>query len=114
MTAMRSIDLTRVDEWKDGCVQSVEDCLVAEEPLEIRINEQPFTVTMRTPGHDLELAAGLLFTEGVIQNVQELASLSAVSGKNRIDAQVSGDFVAEELHRNLGATAACGLCGRTG
>jgi FdhD protein len=113
MTAMRSIDLTRVDEWKDGCVQSVEDCLVAEEPLEIRINEQPFTVTMRTPGHDLELAAGLLFTEGVIQNVQELASLSAVSGKNRIDAQVSGDFVAEELHRNLGATAACGLCGRT-
>jgi len=113
MTAARSIDLTRVDEWKDGCVQSVEDCLVAEEPLEIRVNEQPFTVTMRTPGHDLELAAGLLFSEGVIQNAQELTSLTAVSGKNRIDATVNSDFLAEELHRNLGATAACGLCGKT-
>src|SRR5690349_10218997 len=113
MTAARSIDLTRVDEWNDGRVQSVEDCLVAEEPLEIRVNEQAFTVTMRTPGHDLELAAGLLFTEGVIQNALELSSLSAVSGKNRIDAKVSSDFDAEELHRNLGATAACGLCGKT-
>src|SRR5256885_2329049 len=52
MTAARAIDLTRVDEWKDGTVHSLQDYLVAEEPLEIRVNGNPLTVTMRTPGHD--------------------------------------------------------------
>ena len=49
----------------DGA-QSVTDAVAREEPLEIRIEGRPVAITMRTPGHDLELAAGFLFTEGVI------------------------------------------------
>jgi len=113
MSAARSINLTRVDEWKDGRVHSFQDCLVAEEPLEIRVNEEPFTVTMRTPGHDLELAAGLLFTEGVIQSGSEIASISLVSGKNTISATVENAVAIDEFRRNFAATAACGICGKT-
>jgi putative transposase len=53
----RSLDLTQVAEWDNGKVFRKEDYLAAEEPLEIRIAETPLSVTMRTPGHDLELAA---------------------------------------------------------
>src|ERR1035437_5269033 len=60
----RSLELTQVTEWEDRSVHSKQDSLAAEEPLEIRIDGAPLTVTMRTPGHDLELAAGFLLTEG--------------------------------------------------
>ena len=53
------------------------DLVVAEEPLEIRIAGESLMVTMRTPGDDLDLAAGLLFTEGVISSLDEVASLDA-------------------------------------
>src|SRR6185295_11061556 len=51
------------------------DELAIEEPLEIRIDTRPFIVTMRTPGHDDELAAGFLFTEGLIRSADDLRSL---------------------------------------
>ena len=63
----RSVDLTQISEWDDGKVRRKEDYLAAEEPLEIRVGDEPLSVTMRTPGHDLELAAGFLFTEGLVQ-----------------------------------------------
>ncbi len=65
-SAQRSQFLTQVTEWNDGEVTRHDDALAAEEPLEIRIGGVPLTVTMRTPGHDLELAAGFLLTAGVI------------------------------------------------
>jgi FdhD protein len=71
----RSIDLTQVTEWSDGRVRRVQDSLAGEEPLEIRVGENPLAVTMRTPGHDLELAAGFLFTEGIIQGREQIISL---------------------------------------
>jgi len=60
----RSIDLTLVQEWQDGRVRRFQDYLVGEEPLEIRVGKHALSVTMRTPGHDLELAAGFLYSEG--------------------------------------------------
>ncbi len=56
-----SVELTQVAEWRDGAVHLLQDSLAAEEPLEIRIDGAPVTVTMRTPGHDVELnVTGLL------------------------------------------------------
>jgi len=60
----RSVDLTLVSEWNEGRLRRVQDYLVGEEPLEIRIGGEPLSVTMRTPGHDLELAAGFFLLKG--------------------------------------------------
>ena len=49
----RSVDLTQVAEWNDGQIRDQQDFLAAEEPLEIRIGENPLSVTMRTPGHEI-------------------------------------------------------------
>ena len=65
-TPVRPMEVTGVTEWQEGKVSRFEDYLVGEEPLEIRIGSSPISITMRTPGHDLELASGFLLTEGVI------------------------------------------------
>src|SRR5438876_10424823 len=116
MHAAPSIDLTHVNEWKDGHVHSFQDYLVAEEPLEIRVNGQPLTVIMRTPGHDLELAAGFLFTEGLIGDASQLINLRPVPAKNNanvVEAQLGESPSLEHLRRNFAATSSCGICGKT-
>src|SRR5450759_5403293 len=62
----RNILSVPVDRIESGSSTAVQDLLAVEEPLEIRINERPISITMRTPGHDFELVAGFLFTEGII------------------------------------------------
>jgi len=74
----RSVNLTRVSEWDDGNIGRKDDYLAAEEPLEIRVGDDPLSVTMRTPGHDEELAAGFLFTEGLIQNREQIVALENI------------------------------------
>ena len=69
----RSLEFTQVTEWNDGAVHSQQDSLAAEEPLEIRVDGTPLSVTMRTPGNDLELAVGFLLTEGIIESREQLA-----------------------------------------
>ena len=96
------------------------DLVVAEEPLEIRIAGESLMVTMRTPGDDLDLAAGLLYTEGVISSLDEVASLThggASAGRDKdnvVDVTVAPGhkLKASGARRVLRATAACGLCGK--
>ncbi len=76
----RSVDVTLVQEWDQGQVRRVQDYLVGEEPLEIRVRNLPLTVTMRTPGYDLELAEGFLFTEGFIQQHNQIISIGHAEG----------------------------------
>src|ERR1700750_2325613 len=76
---VRSLELTQVTEWNDGTVQSQQDSLAAEEPLEICVNGMPLTVTMRTPGNDLELAAGFLLTEDIIESSEQIAEIRVVA-----------------------------------
>jgi FdhD protein len=115
----RSIDLTQVSEWQDGSVRRFEDYLVAEEPLEVRVNGTPLTVTMRTPGHDLELAAGFLFTEGIIQKREQIALLEHAQGGSReaagnaVEVRLIGiEFERERMQRNFFAASSCGICGK--
>ena len=120
----RSIDVTQVMEWRDGQVRRAQDYLVAEEPLEIRLDETPLSVTMRTPGHDLELAAGFLFTEGLIERREQIVSLeygktaydktkNQQASGNIVQVQLSGtSFEPEQLRRNFFMTSSCGICGK--
>jgi len=114
----RSIELTQITEWEDGKVRSLQDCLAAEEPLEIRVGSVPLVVTMRTPGHDLELAAGFLLTEGIIQFPEQISSLCAVTPENgtksnRVDVELKDTaFDHGAMQRNFFAASSCGVCGK--
>jgi FdhD protein len=117
-TPERSIELTQVTEWEDGSVRSQLDSLAAEEPLEIRVGGVPLAVTMRTPGHDLELAAGFLLTEGIIQSPEQIFGLRAVMPENgvksnRVEIELKDtDFDPANLQRNFFAASSCGVCGK--
>ncbi|MFP5277790.1 MAG: formate dehydrogenase accessory sulfurtransferase FdhD [Acidobacteriota bacterium] len=112
----RSLALTQVMEWEDGNARQVQDYLAAEEPLEIRAAGRPLTVTMRTPGHDRDLAAGLLFTEGFIDRPEHLRGLSQspVHRSNLIEAEFSAAVCEQPLaERATVAASGCGICGKT-
>jgi FdhD protein len=97
------------------------DTLAVEEPLEIRIGGRAFTVTMRTPGHDVELALGFLVAEGVIRSAADVTNArhcpdAAVDGDgnpthNVVEVQLAAGVTppARELHRVV--SSACGVCG---
>lgn len=116
----RNIDLTQVSEWDDGNVRRKEDYLAAEEPLEIRVDAEPLSVTMRTPGHDRELAAGFLFTEGIVQRHAQIISIDENAGDrdanraNVVRAQLAPESApdTEKLRRNFFAASSCGICGK--
>ena len=114
----RSLELTQVSEWNDGVVQSVQDALAAEEPLEIRIEGAPLTVTMRTPGHDAELAAGFLLTEGILRSRDQIAAIDSTAARNGARSNVvevvlrDCDFERSAMQRNFFTASSCGICGR--
>jgi FdhD protein len=104
------------------------DVLAVEEPLEIRLyppDGRPHTqvsVTMRTPGHDFDLATGFLFTEGIVQNVEEVQSLRYCTDPD-LDGEQQYNIVnvvlrsgaaydPERLRRNFYTTSSCGVCGK--
>jgi FdhD protein len=101
-----------------GSARRVPDDLVVEEPLEIRLDDHLVGTTMRTPGHDFELAAGVCFTDGLlagapVAGVRYCATASAVeTGFNVVTVDTEG--VAPEPVPRLGTmTSSCGLCGST-
>jgi FdhD protein len=116
----RDTDVTQVHEWKDGRVEARQDDLAAEEPLEIRIDERPLTVTMRTPGHDFELAAGFLFTEGIVGRAEQILSIREPAGVkftergNIVEVELAPDVKLdlEATQRNFFAASSCGICGK--
>jgi FdhD protein len=114
----RSVELTQVSEWNDGVLRSVQDALAAEEPLEIRVEGAPLAVTMRTPGHDAELAAGFLLTEGIIRSRDQIATISSIAPQNGGRSNVvevelrECDFDRSEMKRNFVTASSCGICGR--
>ncbi|WP_022873620.1 formate dehydrogenase accessory sulfurtransferase FdhD [Nesterenkonia alba] len=117
--------VTRVVTNDDGALASRNkiDSVAVEEPLELRLGGESFTVTMRTPGHDFELAAGFLVAEGIVGSPDELRGLRYCAGTdefgnqtyNVIDAGLDPLLVRPSIRekRNVLTTSACGICGTT-
>jgi len=103
---------------RQGRKREISDWVVVEEPLEIRVDGESLAVIMRTPGHDVELAAGFCLTEGVVRSMGDIGTIrqcGSEDGKqNIIEVSLAPgvDFDHQRLRRNLMASAACGLCGR--
>lgn len=117
-TPPRSVKLTQVTEWEDGELRSAGDYLASEEPLQILVDGKPLVVTMRTPGHDQELAAGFLWTEGLIESCDQILAIGApqtgcAKSQNTIDIQLSGGSIQpEKLQRNFFSNSSCGICSK--
>ncbi|OKK01247.1 formate dehydrogenase accessory sulfurtransferase FdhD [Amycolatopsis sp. CB00013] len=112
----------RVVRVVEGVPGARPDTLTVEEPLEIRVGGKPLTITMRTPGHDFDLAAGFLVGEGVSRSSDDIRSIRYCAGAtadgsntyNVLDV-VLADGVAPpdaSLERNFYTTSSCGLCGK--
>ncbi len=85
-----------------------EEILAVEEPLEIRIGGEPVAVTMRTPGHDEELALGFCLTEGLVPLAARVPDDLAA---NTVDVEATG-FDPERLRRHFYTSSSCGVCGK--
>jgi FdhD protein len=99
-----------------------QDALAAEEPLELRVGGKALAVTMRTPGHDVELAHGFLLTEGVIGAAEDISTArycDSVDDQGRNTYNVLDLALAPgveppdtSLERNFYTTSSCGVCGK--
>lgn len=91
-----------------------QDMLAVEEPLEIRLAGLAISITMRTPGHDPDLAAGFLLSEGIIEDPHDIASLRVGESENSILVELQPGFSPdlERLRRNFYAASSCGICGK--
>lgn len=99
---------------RDGDLEYFPDELTIEEPLEMRVGRQSVAVTMRTPGHDEELAAGFLFSEGIVRHPGDIAHLSVLSD-NRVVLELANGVKANlnPAQRFGTISSSCGLCGKT-
>jgi FdhD protein len=106
----------------DSVVSRRDDVLAVEEPLEIRVGGTSLSITMRTPGHDFDLAAGFLISEGVVAHTGEIAAIRYCAGVkdegentfNVLDVTLAKGVAAPDpsLERNFYMTSSCGLCGK--
>lgn len=114
----RTDDTIQIKRFRDGSFHEETDFVAAEEPLEIRVNDQSVAVMMRTPGYDEELVTGFLFTESMIQSAPEIESISHSSDLDResvgntIDVRLAGEPDLSELTRHVFTSSSCGVCGK--
>ena len=99
------------------------DYLAVEEPLEVRVNGKALSVTMRTPGNDVELAAGFLVSEGVIHRAEQFSTARYCAGAagddglntyNVLDVSLAPGVAPPDpsIERNFYTTSSCGVCGK--
>ena len=98
---MKKAARVRVVRFEAGSTQSRADALASEEPLEIQVGDAPLAVTMRTPGHDYELAAGFLYGEGLVRErgqVRRIAYCGKAHQFNRVKVTLTGPVVLPQRH----------------
>ena len=123
-----SKSFSRVEIYKFPESQKTTDVLAVEEPLEIRLGfydknrftHQAISITMRTPDHDFELAAGFLFTEGILQNAEQITEIKhcgkigeGFTNTVRIDLQPNVKVDFKRLERHFYTSSSCGVCGKS-
>src|SRR4051794_18715663 len=114
-----------IDRARGGRVETTEDMVAAEEPLEIRVGQASdpavsVSITMRTPGHDSELAAGFLATEGILSDPDEVASIAYAEDAlperqyNVVEVRLAEGRSVDlgGLARSFYTTSSCGVCGK--
>jgi len=110
----RTVEVMRLSGGRIDCAS---DRVAVEAPLELRLNGHPFAVIMRTPGTDGELAAGFLFTEGVVRSAADIQRIEMPDEARIVNVVLSrsrAEILPELLdtRRNVAQNSACGLCGR--
>jgi len=103
-SSITTVPIRRVQGERASVAQ---DLLAVEEPLEIVVNGRNLAVTMRTPGNDRALAAGFLFTEGIVREPTQIQTIT--ESPNRIEFAAS---IAEFEERRFYLTSSCGVCGK--
>lgn len=126
---MGSVNHVRIVKHQASGKAEKTDLVAVEEPLEIRLcfgpadqlEQRSLAVTMRTPGHDFELAAGFLFTEGIIHsfsqidNIRYCENLGKQEENNVVRVELSSSLIPDfqKLQRNFYTTSSCGVCGKS-
>ena len=102
-----------------GQPRETSEALAGEEPLQIKVNGKPYTITMRTPGDEKTLAAGLLFTERVIRSKTDIIRISEIPDSSGSHTLIVDVLVQEEalagknlFNRSIASSASCGVCGK--
>ncbi|MBW2413752.1 MAG: formate dehydrogenase accessory sulfurtransferase FdhD [Deltaproteobacteria bacterium] len=113
----REFDVLRVrdgDAARSAPAAGVREHVVVEEPLEIRLDGEPLAVTMRTPGHDAELAVGFLVTEGIVPSPAAIATAAHCDeNENVVEVRTAeGAAVEPPEPRRFYSTSSCGVCGK--
>lgn len=106
--------------YKDGQERERQDQVTVEEPLEIRLDQEAIAVVMRTPRDDFDLAAGFLYTEGLIRAPGDIGTISYCSAaqppnlENIVEVRLASgvNFDRGQLKRNFYASSSCGVCGK--
>jgi FdhD protein len=116
----------QIRRWSAGSWSDSPDAVVTEEPLQLMLEGDPLSVVMRTPGHDLELCLGLMYSEGILRalDVVSFMRISAEAGESEDGIRVEADLVESnqvDVHfangprrrpeRSMLASSACGVCG---
>ncbi len=128
-TAFSATECVEIHRISSHSVSVCDDTLAVEEPLEIRVGygptdsrrQQTLTITMRSPGDDVDLAIGFLYAEGVISNAQQVLEIAGASrnwsdpsAENviRVELHPSVELNQERLERKFISTSSCGVCGK--
>ena len=118
---------TQIQRVRNDSVSTEIDTLAIEEPLEIRLGfvengkltHKAISITMRTPGNDFELAAGFLFTEGILQSKNQISNIKHCgkfpNNQNTVRIDLTPEIVIDfkKLERNFYTTSSCGVCGKS-
>lgn len=119
---LEPVEIVRYD---NGKLISVSDLVSVEEPLGIRlkfhdgnsVTTKDISITMRTPGNDIELALGFLFTEGIIRKIDDVSDISQIESADNtwVEIVLGPDIILnlDKLERHFYTTSSCGVCGKS-